>query len=118
MRQNGLTLIELMILIPIVFIVGIVVIGGFSGGCADDWQRAEQDAKEFCKNIPGWEGNLQCAKKDSDNDGYCGCTCFLPTGERVKLDCGCERYSINNARGCKEIETIKMRLPKQNVEAQ
>jgi prepilin-type N-terminal cleavage/methylation domain-containing protein len=109
-KKNGYTIIELMIGVIIVGILAATLVGGLAS-CSSDWERAEKDGKEFCSNIPGWSGKISCSKKDTDKDGYCACTCFLDDGTRVKLDCGCEKHSLtcNNAEGCKEIETIKVR---------
>jgi hypothetical protein len=70
--------------------------------CKDNWQEAEQSAKEYVKKLPGATGEVECAHKDSDGDGYCSCSAFMKDGSITALDCGCERYCYNCATGCKK----------------
>jgi hypothetical protein len=70
-------------------------------GCSNDWQKAEQSASEYVKKMPGATGEVDCAHKDSDSDGYCSCSAFMKDGSIQPLECGCEKYCINCAEGCK-----------------
>lgn len=79
------------------------------GACSHDWEQAERDAKKFAKKIPGSTGEVDCAHKDSDGDGYCSCTVFMEDGETVPIECGCEKWCFNCSEGCKRVEGIKIR---------
>ena len=78
------------------------------GGCqCQDAAEAERAAKEFAKKVPGATGDVSCAQTDSDDDGYCSCTVFRQDGSTLPINCGCEKYCFNCARGCKVVENVK-----------
>lgn len=79
------------------------------GACGQDWQRAEKDAKTFADKLPNATGEVSCAKKDSDGDGYCSCTAFMEDGSGTPLECGCQRLCWNCAEGCKMVSPVKLR---------
>lgn len=86
-------------------ILGIIVAG--VGGCESDWKKAEASAREFVKNVPGSTGSVSCTHKDTDGDGYCGCSIFKENGDIIRIDCGCEKYCFVCAEGCKLVEQFK-----------
>jgi outer membrane murein-binding lipoprotein Lpp len=96
-----------MIVIAIVGIIVVVVGGAFLSGCSSDWQKAETAAKEFASKVNGATGEVQCAKKDTDKDGYCGCTVFMKKGNPMAIDCGCQKFCWNCAEGCKIVNPGK-----------
>jgi hypothetical protein len=78
------------------------------GGCqCQDAGEAERAAREYAKKIPGATGEVSCTQTDSDSDGYCSCTAFMQDGSLRQLNCGCEKYCFNCARGCKAVENVK-----------
>ncbi len=95
-------------------LLGFVVIGTLTAlnACKEnDWQAAESSAKEFATKLPNATGDVSCAHKDTDGDGYCSCTAFLKDGSVQPLDCGCDIYCIRCAEGCKIQVPFKMVAP-------
>lgn len=76
--------------------------------CQYDWQRAEKAAKQFAAQVPGATGKAICTHTDSDDDGYCACSVFLEDGSVLRIDCGCEKYCVICAEGCKVVEGFKV----------
>jgi len=85
----------------------------FVGACTrTDPTAADSAARLFVKNIPGTTG-LECARTDSDGDGYCSCTVFRGTEEPMQIACGCEAICIwNCVRGCKYEPAMKFNRPR------
>jgi prepilin-type N-terminal cleavage/methylation domain-containing protein len=107
MLQRAFTLVELLITVAIVCIIGATLAGTLLGGCSADWQKAEAEAKKFAENVPGATGKVTCSKKDTDRDGYCGCTVFRKEQVPLAIDCGCEKHCLNCAEGCKMVNPGK-----------
>lgn len=78
-----------------------------------DWKAAEQSAKMFAAKMPGTTGEVECARIDSDGDGYCSCTAFMKESEPRQLDCGCPNKAAGKgcskaqATGCKPFNPLK-----------
>ena len=106
-RTRAFTVIELLIIVAIIGIGAAALGGVFLSGCGSDWQKAETAAKEFAGKVPGSTGQIQCAKKDTDRDGYCGCTVFMKDATPMAIDCGCEKFCFNCAEGCRMVNPGK-----------
>ncbi len=64
-------------------------------------EEANRAAAEYVTRIPG-ATSFECAKQDTNSDGYCSCTVFRKDADPLSIECGCERWCIwNCARGCK-----------------
>lgn len=77
-------------------------------GCKHDHEAATKSAKEFARKVPDATGEVECARKDTDSDGYCACTIFRKSAEPLRADCGCEIMCVNCAEGCKLVEGYKV----------
>jgi hypothetical protein len=79
-----------------------------AGGCRTDVSSATRDAEEYSRNFPGVTG-LDCARADSDGDGYVTCTLFRGANDPLQIQCGSERLCLwNCARGCKYVPAMRM----------
>jgi hypothetical protein len=74
-----------------------------------DPAEAERAATEYAKKVKDSTGEVSCTQKDTDGDGYVTCTVFMVSGEDRSVECGAERFCLDCARGCKQVETVKYR---------
>jgi flagellar basal body-associated protein FliL len=104
MKNKGMTLIEVLIMIVIL----MVITGALFWSCLNNRGATEARAKDGAKTFIAENGlyveRFSCAG-DSDGDGYGTCNLALKSGEKVMLNCptGFVDTKIWGATGCKEI---------------
>lgn len=75
----------------------------FAGCQCSAPEEARKSAGEYIHKIPG-ATSVECADRDTNDDGYCSCTVFRGSADPLPIECGCERFCIwNCARGCKYV---------------
>lgn len=104
-----MTLISKLIVTAIVLITFATTATVFSGCVESDWRKAEKDAKEFASKIPNSTGDVSCAHRDTDQDGYCACSAFMKDGSVQPLECGCNRICLFCVEGCKVPNQLKVK---------
>lgn len=73
-----------------------------------DSDKVDTYAQEYAKHFPGSTG-VECAKSDTDGDGYVTCTVFMGNEEPISIQCGAEKWCVANcAEGCKYVPTYKI----------
>ena len=114
MKKSAFTLTELVIsTFLVVIIIGVVF---HFGACnKSDHKKAEKSAVEFSKNLNNATGKVSCMRKDTDGDGYCGCSIFLKDGGILSVDCACDKYCFSCNEGCKVVNTIKVKEQQKNT---
>lgn len=86
-KTKGFTIIELMIVIAIIAIIVAIVIGSVGGMSGKDKSSAEENAKQFIKNMDLEVDKVQCNGVDSDNDGYVSCMFKMNDGKMQQFEC-------------------------------
>jgi prepilin-type N-terminal cleavage/methylation domain-containing protein len=105
-RQNGFTLIELMIAVVVILMVGGAVFNSFANNRGATESRAKEGANMFIdeNGLREFVSRMSCAG-DSDGDGYGTCNLAMVSGEKIVLNCPTNYWDVNvwGAGGCKEV---------------
>ena len=111
MKQNGFSLIELIISVIFVIILSMGIFGFFANNKGATEERAYEAMDSFIiKN--GIETKRKSCAGDSDGDGYASCTVVATDGEKIHLQCPSNwgDTTVWGASGCKEVD-IRIQQP-------
>jgi hypothetical protein len=103
--KRGYTLFELLVwvglVLAVVFVFGGILVASCSGALGIDYDAATKEAEAWTTKM-GLKGQIDCARTDSDNDGYVSCTLVVKKEngdtEIVPLECA-KKYAFNS--GCR-----------------
>ena len=74
-----------------------------------DASRAQRYADEYTAKHFSASSTVECARADSDGDGYVSCTVFEKDHDPVSIQCGAEKWCARNcAEGCKYVPGVKV----------
>jgi len=107
-KQQGFTLIELMIVIAIIGIMVSVIAAAVGGNWTGRHKEsAQENANEFISSMELKVDKVQCNGTDSDGDGYVSCMFKMQDGSMKQFECAGWTW---NGEGC--------RIPKPSFNAQ
>lgn len=103
-KSRGFTLVELMVSVFVVFVFVAFIGAVVTGGCRSviqDPEDAKAAARQWAQEMwPGHKPGVSCAARDTDGDGYVGCSVTDPRGNVVALECAA---ALTWNEGCKPV---------------
>ncbi len=106
MKNKGISLIEIMIVMAILGILLTIVISTTINSPGVTENRATTNADKWISET-GITIKRKSYSHDSDGDGYGSCTVVTQEGEKIYLQCVSGWFQeFTGASGCKEVDTL------------